>query len=491
MPINTIKHITDKVGKFSDEIEGKMPEWCRARTPVEFRELELNIAAACRRLQDEITEAVLRTIVSDGQFQAEATVAAREGGLRRSGGRREVKVVLLGGKEVRMPNIEYLKENHRQKRKGRCRTKRGKSGIGVYPVLATLGIAFGVTPALGAEICQQVAESDSVRAARASLARRDIDLGHKQTLRIVNCFSGLGVAQRASWLERAQQEPPQRGVLSGKRVSVGIDGGRLRLRVYKPGRRRKSGHRSFDAVWREPKLFVIYVLDNQGKVVDEFRPVYDATMGDSDAVFPMLAAYLRALGASEARELVLLGDGAEWIWNRATQLVADIGIDPSRLTEVVDWSHAAGKLHKIADIPKNWKKTERVKWLRQARKLLEKGRIDELIEHIETLAVGSRAQKVRSHEPYFTENAQRMQYSTFRRRKVPCGSGCVESAIRRVINLRMKSNAKYWCEVNAEGMLLFRSYLKAGRFNDLFNWLISYAVEWWPPAQTHASSPIN
>ncbi|MCG8556046.1 MAG: hypothetical protein MJD61_12280, partial [Proteobacteria bacterium] len=62
----------------------------------------------------------------------------------------------------------------------------------------------------------------------------------------------------------------------------------------------------------------------------------------------------------------------------------------------------------------------------------------------------------------------------------PRGSGAIESAMRRVINLRMKSNAKFWKQQNAEGMILLRSYLKAGRFDDLINWSIAAAAPWCP-----------
>src|SRR5437773_10024834 len=72
-----------------------------------------------------------------------------------------------------------------------------------------------------------------------------------------------------------------------------------------------------------------------------------------------------------------------------------------------------------------------------------------------------------------------MQYAAFCAAKVPTGSGAIESAVRRVINMRMKSNGMFWLEVNAEGMLLLRSYLKADRFDALVDWSLAAAVPWW------------
>lgn len=47
------------------------------------------------------------------------------------------------------------------------------------------------------------------------------------------------------------------------------------------------------------------------------------------------------------------------------------------------------------------------------------------------------------------------------------GSGAVESAVRRIVHLRFKSNATYWLEPNAEAVLHLRAVLKAGRWDEL------------------------
>ena len=45
----------------------------------------------------------------------------------------------------------------------------------------------------------------------------------------------------------------------------------------------------------------------------------------------------------------------------------------------------------------------------------------------------------------------------------------MESAIRRVVNLRMKGPGIFWQEENAERMLLLRCRLKSGRWDELEN----------------------
>ena len=83
---------------------------------------------------------------------------------------------------------------------------------------------------------------------------------------------------------------------------------------------------------------------------------------------------------------------------------------------------------------------------------------------------------VRSSRPnrnfnYFVKHVlhkQRMEYSLSWTHHMPIGSGAIESAVCRVINLRVKSTAVYWLRENAETMIRMRAWIKAGRAEDLF-----------------------
>jgi len=67
-------------------------------------------------------------------------------------------------------------------------------------------------------------------------------------------------------------------------------------------------------------------MDEEGKATETFRLVYDGTMGDCDAIFAMLTGYMKSLGVHEAKELVVLGDRARWIWNRIDALLRESGL---------------------------------------------------------------------------------------------------------------------------------------------------------------------
>jgi hypothetical protein len=55
---------------------------------------------------------------------------------------------------------------------------------------------------------------------------------------------------------------------------------------------------------------------------------------------------------------------------------------------------------------------------------------------------------------YFGDQAK-FQYIAFRDNGLPTGSGTVESAIRRIINLRIKGTGIFWKRENAENVIFF------------------------------------
>jgi len=83
---------------------------------------------------------------------------------------------------------------------------------------------------------------------------------------------------------------------------------------------------------------------------------------------------------------------------------------------------------------------------------------------IQDLCRGRRAAKIRKEIAYFEKHAHRMRYDHFQRAGIPIGSGAVESAIRRVVNLRMKGNGIFWYPDNVQRMLFICCQLLSGRW---------------------------
>ena len=468
MPTSNVEmEIHKTIAQLREAVEQNLPQWLKVQTPQGFLSMEEEVHAMGRRVADGLTAAILHQRLQDPVMVAAAVSHAQRTGEYKLNGSRSTQVTLLGG-----TTIDVLTPYMPSARKGR---RRGRAGL--WPVLAALGIWWQTSPALCSEINRQVIDSTSFRDGLAALKRRGICLEYKRTLKLVQRFGRRAVQQRRRWLEHILDPATAAGQcdLAGKTVLVGIDGGRLRQRLAKRGRRRASGHHGFEAPWCEPRQLVVTILDQRGRVDRNVLPLYDATLENADGLMRLLTGYLKALGVHQAQRLVVAADGAPWIWNRLPALYETVNVNLGNVTEVIDWSHAVSTLHDIAK-ERSWNEKRRRQWVTRVKRALFAGCIDSVLYAIKKLARGRNAKAILSHKDYFDRNRQRMQYSTLKRLALPQGSGIVESAIRRVINLRLKSPGKFWIEENAEAALHLRSYLKAGHWDQLVHRTLHYAV---------------
>jgi len=476
MPKTLLAEICESVAQFQETVSVKLAQWSGACTPQAFSGVEQEAHAAARRLADDVVAAVLRAILADVAFQAQGLAGAHSIGAYRSKGFKETTVTLLGGNSYPI-RTQYLLPAS----KGRRARARRRPGVGLWPCLVALGIWWQSSPALAGETARQIADSCSFRDGLEALKRRGIDLGYKRTLAMYQRFSQRSAEQRDAWVDKMVNAGSagwcEAGTLRGKTVLVSTDGGRCRERRPKRGRRLANGHHRYGTPWREPKEIVIYVLDDEGRPDRKWLPIYDGTMGDCDDIFFMLWAYLGALGVHEAKQVIFVADGATWIWHRTFWLWAAVGLAPEKVVEVVDWYHAVETLHAVAKAC-CWGESRRKAWVRKVQGYLYKGDVEHVVAEIQALAIGRRAKAVLKHRDYFQCNARRMRYQLLRAQKLPMGSGAMESAVRRVINLKLKSPGKFWLRVNAEATLHLRSYLKAGHWDHLVSRTLDWAIPW-------------
>jgi len=475
MPKTLLAETNDSIAQFQETVGVKLAKWTTARTPQAFSGVEQEAHGAARKLADDIVAGVLREILADVAFQAQCLAGAHSVGAYKSKGFKDTTVTLLGGNSYPI-RTQYLLPPASKGRRARRRR-----GVGLWPCLVALGIWWHSSPALAGEVAHQIADSCSFRDGLEALKRRGIALGYKRTLALYQKFSQRAAEQRDAWIDKMVNAGStgwaDNGPLKGKTVLVSTDGGRCRERRAKRGRRLANGHHRYYTPWREPKELVIYVLDDEGRPDRKWLPIYDGTMGDCDDIFLMLWAYLSALGVHEAKQVIFAADGAKWIWQRTFLLWAAVGLAPEKVVEVVDWYHAVEKLHVIAKACR-WGERRRNAWVRKVKGYLYKGDVERVVAEIEALAIGRRAKAILKHRDYFQHNSHRMRYKALRTQKLPMGSGAMESAVRRVINLKLKSPGKFWLLVNAEATLHLRSYLKAGHWVHLVNRTLDWAIPW-------------
>ncbi len=247
---------------------------------------------------------------------------------------------------------------------------------------------------------------------------------------------------------------------------VSLDGGRVRVRRKKRGPKTKKGRNRFHTDWKEPKLLILYVVGDDGRPSQTWAPIIDGTLRGPEAVFALLLSYARQIGLNAADKVLFIADGAPWIWQRIPRLIAALGLSPTQVLGLIDFYHAAKQLSDAVKL-RRWSATQRTRWLNRTRGLLKRARVDEVITALRELCRGRTAGKIRTHLNYFLKNRHRFAYTTMVGLGLPRGSSAVESAIRRVINLRIKGASIYWLPESVDAILLLRSFYKSGRWNCL------------------------
>jgi hypothetical protein len=93
--------------------------------------------------------------------------------------------------------------------------------------------------------------------------------------------------------------------------------------------------------------------------------------------------------------------------------------------------------------------------------------VEVVLEELRALATTYRSKAIPRALGYVVTHAHRMRYVTLERRKLPIGSGQVESAVRRVVNLRFKAPGSFWTETTVSGLMHLRAASKAGRWDEI------------------------
>ena len=166
-------------------------------------------------------------------------------------------------------------------------------------------------------------------------------------------------------------------------------------------------------------------------------------------------------GWSCAQKKVVIGDGAEWIWN----LVAEHF--PGAI-QIVDFYHACQHLWEVARRLHPHNEGNQKTWMKIHQKLLEKGKIEKLVLSLRSIDADHPdvAEKIRTEADYFARNAERMRYPQFRRQHLFVGSGVIEAGCKTVIGSRLKRSGMFWTVRGANAILALRCCHLNRRFED-------------------------
>jgi hypothetical protein len=217
---------------------------------------------------------------------------------------------------------------------------------------------------------------------------------------------------------------------------------------------------------REVKLCCCFTqtsLDEDGRPVrDLASSSYLATFAPAAGFGTLMAAEARRRGAGHVRQLVILGDGAAWIWNLASQHFPEA-------TQIVDLFHAREHLHDLARLLEFMLGDHKTDWLEQRLAELDAGNIPAICAAARAFPLsGRKAGDLDTALGYFEHNAHRMYYARFKNLGMFIGSGAVEAGCKAVVGQRLKLSGMRWSVAGAAGILTLRCLQASDRWEEIW-----------------------
>jgi hypothetical protein len=217
---------------------------------------------------------------------------------------------------------------------------------------------------------------------------------------------------------------------------------------------------------REAKLGCVFTQttwDQEGYPIrDPHSTTYTGAIETAEEFGKRLYLEAWKRGWSRAQKKVVMGDGAEWIWNLAEEHFPGA-------VQIVDLYHARQHLWALARKLYPNDEAGQKAWMKIHQKpLLDKGKIEKLVDALRSIdsANPEVAEKIRTEADYFERNAERMRYPKFRRQHLFVGSGVIEAGCKTVIGSRLKRSGMFWTVRGANAILALRCCHLNGSFED-------------------------
>lgn len=179
-------------------------------------------------------------------------------------------------------------------------------------------------------------------------------------------------------------------------------------------------------------------------------------------------------GLERAGEVVVLGDGAVWIWKLAEEHFPGA-------TQIVDFHHARERVWQVAHAVWGEGSAQAAQWAEaEISEHLIWGDVTGLVGALAALPeIGPPSGQNKSIPEqameYFQNNAERMQYPLYRARGLEIGSGIAESSGRRVVGVRCKQPGMRWTEAGLSAIIDLRTLALNNRYDSALANLLKVA----------------
>ena len=409
----------------AQDLLGQVREWCQEHLRVEsVEEAEQMALALSRQVAEVIVSEGVRQTAGEASYEG-CSVACGCGRRARFKGYRPRWIVTLAGSARVERAYYYCRQCHS-----------GQAPWDQRQGLSQRQWTAGVK-ALVAHFAGYLTYGETVELLELSTGLR------------VQEYSAEQIVQEVGQQLRAQAAREQAAVLAGEVVAgAGPAPGRLYI-----GLDGTQAH--IDGSWHEVKMGVIYEGVPGEEGVDEARDCqYVAAQEPAESFGERTYAAAVRRGEPQAGERVVIGDGADWIWNLAAYHYPGA-------TEIVDYWHACEHIWGLRQALYPLESRAGDRWAREhCQRLYAHGPAD-LLRALKRMRPcrAEQAEAIRVEEGYFRKHRQRMQYPQFRARGLMVGSGPVEAGCKVVVGQRLKRAGMRWCRGGADAVLAVRCAL--------------------------------
>jgi hypothetical protein len=267
------------------------------------------------------------------------------------------------------------------------------------------------------------------------------------------CQTLLGSERHASGLRRVALREAQRLTTSAHRHTLPQ---REQERIYLQvdGQlcpTREPRQNAEDQGYREAKAVVAFSEHDVAEVNKErhglLAKVLRAKITDSADFRELFATVYQQAHGEQAAAVVVLADGARWIWNMVEEVVP-------HAVQILDFSHAKHYLWEAGKLLYGENSAFVAPWVKEREALLLEDKVEQVITHLEHFLELAPALAPIIH--YFQQNAARMRYGTYRARGLFIGSGAVESAGKQITAARIKGPGMRWNVHDLNALLALR-----------------------------------
>jgi hypothetical protein len=220
--------------------------------------------------------------------------------------------------------------------------------------------------------------------------------------------------------------------------------------------------------WHWVYTGTVFRLDHRGQTAGG-RPIivqrgYVLTREGLDALREQVHAEALRRGLGQAGSVLVIGDGAVWIWR-----LADDRWPQAR--QRLDFYHAVQHLAVVGRALWGEDQPRLQAWIKPLVRQLKNESAVKVIRQLEealaSLPPGPVAQTLTKEVTYFREHRDRMDYRAARRAGEPIGSGPVEATCRQA-QCRFKRPGQFWTPAGDEALLCLETFGRNGRWSLLF-----------------------